>query len=61
MKALSSMLRQYMDVDEQGVLMDGEASLGLVTYFDVDLGMCRDFVVCARVLHHPCSSVFEPS
>jgi hypothetical protein len=48
-------------VDEQGVLMDGEASLGLVTYFDVDLGMCRDFVVCARVLHHPCSSVFEPS
>jgi hypothetical protein len=57
MKALGSMVREYMDVDEQGVQVDGEGDLGLVTYFDVDHGMCRALVVVrARVLHrvtHP--------
>jgi hypothetical protein len=52
MKALGATVRQYMAVDYQGVEVDGLEDMGLVTYFDVNIGMCIDLVVgCDRVMH----------
>jgi hypothetical protein len=52
MKALGATVRQYMAVDEQGVELDGLGDMGLMTYFDVNVGMFSDLVVgCDRVLH----------
>jgi hypothetical protein len=40
MKALAATVREYMDVSAQGVEVDGLTDCGLVTYFDVNCGMC---------------------
>jgi hypothetical protein len=48
-KELGSAVRCYMDVDKQGIEVDGEPSHGIETYFDPSIGMGAPLVavVCA--------------
>jgi hypothetical protein len=45
-KELGSAIRVYLDVEQQGVEVDGLESHGLETFFDPSVGMCTHLVRC---------------